>query len=327
MSRSSSGGKVFGLGLCKTGTTSLCVALNTLGVRTVHYPSDRQTFDELTAGDFELSILKEYDGVVDIPVVPFYRELDQRYPGSKFVLTVREKESWLGSSRSHWDYLQEWRERDSEFRRFSDFIVAAVYGILRFERARFSDVYDDHLRRVCEYFEDRPSDLLVMDICGGDGWEKLCPFIGAATPAAEFPHSNLRPATSSQGSWEDWLEKLNLARRDLDMIWPNDAAKVVLVGREILGDEIAGGREAIPFLQREGRYWGLPSDDAEAISALEELRAAGAHLLIFSWPTFWWFDHFSGFISFVEENFICLMRNGRLVVFDLQRARAKATDA
>ena len=41
--------------------------------------------------------------------------------------------------------------------------------------------YLQHNRNV---YDAVPSDrLLVMDIAGGDGWEKLCPFIGRPVPS------------------------------------------------------------------------------------------------------------------------------------------------
>jgi hypothetical protein len=62
--------KVFGLGLSKTGTSSLAEALNILGIRTIHYLYDRKSFDDLRNGNYRLSILEEYQGIVDIPVAP-----------------------------------------------------------------------------------------------------------------------------------------------------------------------------------------------------------------------------------------------------------------
>jgi hypothetical protein len=46
---------------------------------------------------------------------------------------------------------------------------------------------------VKEYFRDRPDDLLVMNICAGEGWEKLCPFLGLAIPKVKFPHEFKTP--------------------------------------------------------------------------------------------------------------------------------------
>ena len=43
---------------------------------------------------------------------------------------------------------------------------------------------------VTEYFRDRPKDLLVLDVCGGDGWEPLCAFLGLEPPRHAFPHFN-----------------------------------------------------------------------------------------------------------------------------------------
>jgi hypothetical protein len=86
--------KVFGLGLTKTGATSLGDALNTLGIRTIHYPHDEETYVDLTSGNYRLSVLEEYQGVVDISVAAYFAQLDKLYPGSKFILTIRDKVSW-----------------------------------------------------------------------------------------------------------------------------------------------------------------------------------------------------------------------------------------
>ena len=72
--------KVFGLGLSKTGTTSLAAALNTLGIKTIWYPHDEKTLAELRSAEYRLSILEEYDGAVDTPIVPYYAQLDKIYP-------------------------------------------------------------------------------------------------------------------------------------------------------------------------------------------------------------------------------------------------------
>src|SRR5215467_1613945 len=93
--------KVFGIGLNKTGTSSLGDALNLLGIKTIHYPCDDVTYRQLTRGDMRLRILETYQGIVDTPIVPFYRELSQLYSNTKFILTVREKSSWLKSIQSH----------------------------------------------------------------------------------------------------------------------------------------------------------------------------------------------------------------------------------
>src|SRR5690349_19921009 len=120
--------KVFGLGLSKTGTSSLSEALNYLGIKTIHYPSDELTWRELRSGNYRLTLMNEWQGAVDISVAPFYPQLDQAFPQSKFILTVREKEAWLRSCEQHWALMHEWLDNFPETKRFQEFIGAVTYG-------------------------------------------------------------------------------------------------------------------------------------------------------------------------------------------------------
>src|SRR5262245_44092838 len=183
--------KVFGIGLNKTGTSSLGEALNLLGVKTIHYPCNDFTYGQLIRGDLKLAILESYQGIVDTPIVPYYAQLSELYPRSKFILTLREKAAWLRSIEAHWQFVREWCRRDRRFQRVSDFVAAAVYGTLEFNAERFSHVYDLHYRNATEFFRSRPNDLLIMDICAGDSWEPLCEFLELKIPTTQsFPHTN-----------------------------------------------------------------------------------------------------------------------------------------
>jgi hypothetical protein len=167
-------GKIFGIGLSKTGTTSLNEALVQLGLNSKHYPQ----FRELFAGDFRC--LEKYDAVTDIPVAPYYAQLDEAFPGSKFILTVRSLDDWLAS-------MERWLVPQ---RRANDFMIQmrlAMYGVTAFHRGRLKYVYERHVREVEDYFRRRPQDLLVLDICAGEGWEKLCAFLEKPVPAGNFP--------------------------------------------------------------------------------------------------------------------------------------------
>ncbi len=299
--------KIFGLGLSKTGTSSLTDALNLLGVKAVHYPHDQRTYEELRAGRYRLSILEEFRGVVDLPVAPFYAQLDREFPGSRFVLTVREKESWLRSCEVHWRLMMEWWENFPEFKRFHEFISACVFGTLRFNRERFSYVYDTHVRNVREYFKGRPGDLLVMDICVGEGWEKLCPFLGLAAPPAPFPRAN------------EWMHLLLEAAQDVARVIP-EGETFLLVDEQGFGSDFARGRNALPFLEREGRYWGAPADGAAAVRELEQMRRErGASFIAFGWPAFWWLDHYGELNTHLRARYQCVLENERLVIFDLRK--------
>jgi hypothetical protein len=297
--------KVFGLGLSKTGTSSLTEALNLLGVPALHYPHDEQTLRELRAGQYRLSVLKEFQAVTDISVAPFYAQLDHAFPGSKFVLTVREKQAWLRSCEVHWRLLMQWWENFPEFKSFHEFASACAYGVVEYSRERFSFVYDTHVANVRSYFSDRLDDLLVMDICAGEGWEKLCPFLGLDQPGAPFPHAN------------EWMHLLLEAAGDVSQMIPAGET-FILVDEQGFGCDFGRGRRALPFLEREGVYWGAPPDGVAAVGELERMRRDhGASYIAFGWPAFWWLEHYAELRDHLRSQYDCILENGRLVIFDL----------
>lgn len=175
--------KVFCIGFQKTGTTSLHAALTALGYRTAAVVGRGMTAEELTKTGAALCIeaAKCHDAAQDMPWPIFFRELDAAYPGSKFILTVREPESWFRSIEAH-------------FGAHPDAMQAFVYGhdaaAPAGNKERYLDVYAAHHRAVRAWFDDRPDDLLVMDLEAGDGWRELCAFLGTPVPDTDFPARN-----------------------------------------------------------------------------------------------------------------------------------------
>ena len=185
--------KIFGIGLSRTGTKSLAVALNELGIPTVWYPQDAQTFAELAIGKYRLSILHRYDGMTDTPASPYYPQWDVEYPGSKFILTTRAMDAWLLSCAKHWGQSPVSAPPSVNsplWQQYAHFINASVYGSVAFHAKRFQYVYECHVRNVRHYFRNRPGDLLEIDVTAGAGWRPLCDFLGLAQPDSPFPHEN-----------------------------------------------------------------------------------------------------------------------------------------
>ena len=77
------------------------------------------------------------------------------------------------------------------------------------------------------------------------------------------------------------------------------------------------GRRAFPLLERDGQYWGRPSESDTAIREFERLRAAGARFAVIAWPAFWWLDHYAAFGEHLHMRYRCILRSDRLMVFDL----------
>jgi hypothetical protein len=163
--------RVFGIGLSRTGTTSLTDALRLLGFSAVHYP-------------LSLEEIERHDAATDLLVAATFESLDCKFPGSKFIYTVRAREDWLESCRRHWARQANRWAIDWELRR-------QLYDTTRFDPDLFVRAYERHERRVLRYFAGRPRDLLVVDICGQHAsWHKLCAFLGVRAPDAPFPHTN-----------------------------------------------------------------------------------------------------------------------------------------
>jgi glycosyltransferase involved in cell wall biosynthesis len=167
--------KVFGIGLGKTGTTSLTSALNLLGIKTIHMPSS-------------LEQVKYVDGATDSPIAVAYKELDRMYPNSKFILTIRETQSWLRSYESHRHYIT--KSNEGKIASWIFELSNKLYGQWQFDSEIWLNTYNRHLLDVTNYFKGREEDLLILDICNGQGWKELCPFLGYSIPDVAFPHDN-----------------------------------------------------------------------------------------------------------------------------------------
>ncbi|MFH8610030.1 sulfotransferase [Streptomyces sp. NPDC018029] len=182
--------KVFSLGLPGTATRSLVEALHRLGFDLAHYPLGAADLAALRRRDGDFPALRHYDGLTSVFALPSLTALDVRHPGARFVLTVREKESWLRAVERLWDTgwptgapaAERAAHREAAYR-----FRTRICGGETFDRVRLARVYKEQLVRVQRHFARRPRDLLILDICGGEGWEKLAPFLGRPIPPGPFP--------------------------------------------------------------------------------------------------------------------------------------------
>lgn len=177
--------KIFGVGLSKTGTTSLANALQILGysVRD-NMGVTRYAKDDLSSVDVD--VVDAFDALTDTPIPSFYRQLDALYPGSRFILTVRDTEGWLKSCKKQFTQRFAELQTDAHKQLFVD-----LYGTDVFEERQFAEGYERFVRGVEDYFGRRPDDLLIMDVTAGEGWEKLCRFLARPVPDVPFPKANV----------------------------------------------------------------------------------------------------------------------------------------
>lgn len=121
----------------------------------------------------------DFDAFQDNPWPILFRELDEKWPGSRFILTIRNEDNWLRSVLRHFGSqahpMQQW-----------------IYGVgyPKGNEEIFLERYRSHNAEVVEYFRDRPGDLLVIDIESGDLWQPICEFLSLDVPQNAFPHAN-----------------------------------------------------------------------------------------------------------------------------------------
>jgi hypothetical protein len=166
--------KIFSIGLSRSGAMTLNEALEILGYRSLFVLNYEHLEENLA-----------YDAFTHTPLASIYKDLDHRFPGSKFINNVRQRESWLQSIEKQWaaNDASLLTEAACQLRR-------SIYGTEHFDRDHFSRFYDRHQQEVSQHFQDRPEALLTLDICAGEGFEKLCPFLGKPIPAQPFPYKN-----------------------------------------------------------------------------------------------------------------------------------------
>jgi hypothetical protein len=82
-------------------------------------------------------------------------------------------------------------------------------------------------------------------------------------------------------------------------------------------NQLSSGRTLLPFLERDGEYWGPPSDSDTAIKELERLRDTGARFIIFAQPSFWWLDFYAEFAAYLRSSYSLVLNDDRLVAFSL----------
>lgn len=197
--------KVFGAGFGRTGTMSLKFALEKLGIgpcyhmrEVVSRPSHIKLWYDISRGEEYPNwnrLFSGFNSAVDFPVCLFYKQLINKFPDAKFILTLRDFDTWYKSTANTIykvpTILPDWFERVVYPIRM--FIVMQVNLIwVGLFKNNFSDrestklVYYEHIESVKKII---PVDkLLIYNV--KEGWEPLCEFLDVDVPGIPFPKVN-----------------------------------------------------------------------------------------------------------------------------------------
>lgn len=177
--------KIFGIGWAKTGTKTLGDCFKILGWK--HQSLNLSLVEDVGRGDLTriLDLAAKKETFEDWPWIILFKELDKAFPGNKFVLTIRDPESWL---RSYRNMLQKEGVATLKMNK----IRCILYGLPfpDVTDAQLIERYLKHNDDVIQYFSSCPERLLIVNWEKGHGWKELCNFLDVDVPQVEFPHAN-----------------------------------------------------------------------------------------------------------------------------------------
>jgi hypothetical protein len=128
--------------------------------------------------------LAGYHSSVDWPSAYFWRELSGHYPDARIILTVRSPDSWYRSMENTiFKVLKESTDPASIGQKL---IVEKVFGGRIDDRDHAIAVYERNIAEVQKAVT--PERLLTYQL--GEGWERLCQFLGKPVPDVPYPSSN-----------------------------------------------------------------------------------------------------------------------------------------
>lgn len=199
--------KVFVVGCNKTGTTSVAEALRLMGRDVAKQKPAELLLEDWGRRDFRrlLKFCRRHDAFQDVPFSLDWTwvALDQAFPGSRFVLTVRNSSiEWYESmTRYHTRIVGKGRIPTAEDLREYRYVHSGwllryhqlVYGVdetLLYDCDIYTRNYENHNTEIMRYFSGRPQDLLVLNIAEPDSMRKLCAFLGEPDRGLAMPHLN-----------------------------------------------------------------------------------------------------------------------------------------
>lgn len=205
--------KIFVVGRNKTGTTSLAAALELLGYHVGLQRPAELLMEDWSRRDFRklIAYCHTADAFQDVPFSHDYtfQAMDLAFPGSKFILFIRDDENqWYKSVvRFH---SKRFQQRNGEFRTpdweeigqdsyvykgylYNNQILVYGENVVEgdpWDEVRLKRHYLLHNTRVRDYFRNRPADLLELNVAQPNSMEKLCQFLDRPFTDQAMPRKN-----------------------------------------------------------------------------------------------------------------------------------------
>jgi hypothetical protein len=208
--------KIIGAGLGRTGTLSLKLALEHIGFGPCYHMTEIMSqartrlplwLDVVRGAPDWDAIFDGFVATVDYPTCTYWRELADKYPQARIVLSVRDASDWYDSVRQ--TIFSPANIESMTKPPIDAFMRGAVFG-------PFVDKLDDR-EWMMDYFNrwnenviaSLPADRLLVHRAK-DGWEPLCAFLGVPVPAEPYPRVNSKEMMTEQAHSQDESGKATL---------------------------------------------------------------------------------------------------------------------
>jgi hypothetical protein len=199
--------KVFCIGANKTGTTSMEAVFRSLGLKVGRQDTAELLIHDWAKQDYRriIKYCRSADAFQDLPFSypGTYEAVDNAFPGSRFVLTVRRSANeWFDSLvRFHTTIVGKGRiPTADDLRQFRYRYPGFLWDVARlrygadestlYSRELYTRCYEEHNRQVREYFKARPDDALELNVADDDAMERLLTFLGYPYSGEKMPHKN-----------------------------------------------------------------------------------------------------------------------------------------
>lgn len=161
--------KIFIIGLPRTATTSVCLAMLEQGFKTAHNAYTQDSFSQAQV-------------LADTPIFCDYRTLDKDFPNSQFIHLTRAPELWLPSIKQLLQrMLVNLQRTDGGFNPHIKRCYSEVFSPLTEDNIIsdefLQDCYTRHQQGITEHFKDRPQDLLTIDVSDEESYFALLSFL------------------------------------------------------------------------------------------------------------------------------------------------------
>jgi glycosyltransferase involved in cell wall biosynthesis len=139
------------------------------------------------------------------------------------------------------------------------------------------------------------------------------------TMSAIVRHGRELGLAADRRAWQPdaWWSQIGGVIADIAAVVPEGASFILTDQDDWASGPRIAGRRRVPFLEREGAYWGPPADDDQAIAELERQRARGERFFVVAFPHLWYLEHYRGLGGWLSRNAHERLRSDRAVIFEL----------